>query len=75
MCDAVSMQHGDEMPSSCHSEKMLWDPIPCWAVLVAILKTAINFSCLPPLLTISRTTLPHNTATGDDAARHPCHDG
>jgi len=25
-CDAISKQHGDVMPSSCHSEKMLWNP-------------------------------------------------
>jgi len=25
-CDATSKQHGDVMPSSCHSEKMLWNP-------------------------------------------------
>jgi len=25
-CDAISKRHGDVMPSSCHSEKMLWNP-------------------------------------------------
>ena len=26
LCDAISWQHGDVIPSSCHSVKMLWNP-------------------------------------------------
>jgi len=27
----ISKQHGDVMPSSCHSEKMLWNPSILWS--------------------------------------------
>jgi len=29
----ISKQHGDVMPCSCHSEKMLWNPSILWATM------------------------------------------
>jgi len=34
--DAISKQHGDTMPSSCHSEKMLWNPSIAENIVVSL---------------------------------------
>ena len=34
--DAISKQHGDIMPSSCHSEKMLWNPSIAESIVVSL---------------------------------------